>query len=65
MIRRPTDPATAPATAQASTGRRWLRAFCEKCEAPTVFEVRPEWVFVCTECDTLRPLHRTGLLRSA
>lgn len=53
------------ASALASIGKRWLRAFCEKCEEPSVFEVRPEWVFVCTTCGTHRKLERNGLLKSA
>ena len=53
------------ATVLASIGRRWLRAFCEKCEEPRLFEVRPNWTFVCTECGAERRLARTGLLKSA
>jgi RNase P subunit RPR2 len=49
----------------ASIARRWIRAFCEKCEEPTVFEVRPDWTFVCAECGSERRLARTGLLKSA
>ena len=49
----------------ASIVRRSVRAFCETCEEPVVFEVRPNWTFVCTECGQERRLARNGLLKSA
>jgi hypothetical protein len=46
--------------------RRWIRVFCVTCGERTVFELRPEWTFVCTKCRVQeRHLAKNGLLATA
>jgi hypothetical protein len=45
-----------------SVVRSWLRAFCSCCEKKQVFELKPGWVLVCSQCGHEKRLDANGLL---